>query len=101
MEVEAAIERFFIRIMSPRSNFVGLLCFWALWMLSVPFWKAALISFFVSCLMIFQLERRFVTICVLIVAIAGMVAFLGFSMDNVKEAVNDIRMALVTRSSGS
>ena len=77
---------------------MGFLCFWALWMLSVPFWKAALISFFVSCLMIFHLERRFVTICVLIVALAGMGAFLGISSGDVKEVVSDIRMALVTQT---
>jgi hypothetical protein len=96
--LDAAIDRYFNRIMSPRSHFVGLLCFWALWMLSVSFWKAALISFFVSCLMIFQLERRFVTICVLIVAIAGMGVFLGISIGDVKELMNDIRMALVTHT---
>jgi hypothetical protein len=61
-------------------------------MLSLSLWKAALISVFVGCLMVFHLERRFVTICVLIIAVAGMAAFLGFSISDVKKVVNDIRL---------
>jgi hypothetical protein len=93
--IDEAIGRGVMRLTSPRSHFLGFLCFWALWMLSVTFWKAALISFFVSCLMILQLERRFVTLCVLIVAIAGMAAFLGLSIEDVKKAMNDLRLMVV------
>ena len=93
--IDEAIDRSLMRLASPRSHFVGFLCFWSLWMLSVSFWKAALISFFVSCLMVFHLERRFVTVCVLIVALAGMATFLGFSIGDVKKAVNDLRATAV------
>jgi hypothetical protein len=64
-----------------------------MWMLSVPFWKATAIAFFVTSLMIFQLERRFVTICVLILAIAGAAVFLGISLGDLKRAVSDFHTA--------
>jgi hypothetical protein len=94
-DFDEAIGRGVMRLASPRAHFLGFLCFWALLMLSVSFWRAALVGFFVSSLMVLHLERRFVTICVLMVALVGMAAFLGISIEDVKRAVIDLRWMAV------
>jgi hypothetical protein len=86
---DGAIDKFMSRTLSPRSHFVGFLSFWSLWTLSVPFWKATAIAFFVTSLMIFQLERRFVTVCVLILTMAAVCVFLGISLGDLKRVVSE------------
>jgi hypothetical protein len=93
--MDETIARGVMRLASPRSHFLGFLCFWALFMLSVSFWKAALVGFFVSSLMVLHIGRSFVTTCVLIAAVAGVAAFLGLSIEDLKRAVNDLRLMAV------
>lgn len=64
-------------------------------MLSISFWKAALIGSFVALLMIFQLERRIITTCVLVLALFGALAFIGISFDGIKNVMNGIHVAAV------
>jgi hypothetical protein len=89
-------QRFFdfaFRLTSVRSHFVGFLCFWSMYMLSVSFWKAALVGFFATGFMVLQLETRLVTIAVLCLAIAGSAAFVGVSIHDVKRLAIDFHLA--------
>src|ERR1700722_20454939 len=87
------IDAFLYWLASVRCHFVGLLCFWSLCMLSVSFWKAALVGFFATGFMVLQIETRIVTIAVLALAIAGSAAFLGVSIYDVKRMAVDLHLA--------
>ena len=92
-ELDLRIDRFLRRLTSVRSHFVGFLCFWSLCMLSVSFWKAALVGFFATGFMVLQIETRIVTIVVLALAIAGSAAFVGVSVYDVKRMAVDLHLA--------
>jgi hypothetical protein len=92
-DLDRRIDGFLHRLTSARSHFVGLLCFWSMCMLSVSFWKAALLGFFATGFMVLQLETRIVTIVVLALAIAGSAAFIGVSIYDVKRMVVDLHLA--------
>jgi hypothetical protein len=92
-DVDRRIDQFLYRVTSVRSHFIGLLCFWSMCMLSVSFWKAALVGFFATGFMVLQLETRIVTMVVLTLAIAGSAAFVGVSIYDVKRMAVDLHLA--------
>jgi hypothetical protein len=78
------IEAYLMRLCSPRSHFVGLVCFWSLWTLSVSPLKAAVVAVFATCFMVLNLERRAVTTAVLALTIIACGTYVGVSLDDVK-----------------
>ena len=81
------------RLTSIRSHFVGFLCFWSIWMLPISFWKAALVGFFATCLMVFQIENRLVTFAVFCLTLAGSAAFAGASIRDVIRVPIDFHLS--------
>jgi hypothetical protein len=86
------IDDFCYRLASVRCHFVGFLCFWSMWMLSVSFWKAVLVGFFTTGFMVLRIENRLVTLAVLGLAIAGAAAFAGVSVYDVKQLAVDLHI---------
>ena len=62
-------------------------------MLSVSFWKAALVGLFTTGFMVLQLETRLVTVAVIALAIAGSAAFVGVSIYDLKQLAVGLHLA--------
>jgi hypothetical protein len=61
-------------------------------MLSVPFSKAMIVGFFATCLMVLQIEKRLVTLAVLVLSVVGCASFVGVSLSDVKRLAIDFHM---------
>jgi hypothetical protein len=92
-ELDRRFDDFANRATSIRSHFVGFLCFWSIYMLSISFWKAALVGFFATCFMIFEVERRLVTLAVFGLTLAGSASFFGVTIYDVKQMAIDFHLA--------
>ena len=91
-DLDRRLNEFLFRLTSVRSHFVGFLCFWSIWMLSVSFWKAVLVGFFTTGFMVLRIENRLVTLVVLGLSIAGAAAFAGVSVYDVKQLAVDLHI---------
>jgi hypothetical protein len=89
---ERRLSEFVNRATSIRAHFVGFLCFWSMWVLSVPFWKAVVLGLLTTCIMVFELHTRIMVVIVLALAVIGAASFAGISLHDVKQFATDLRL---------